>query len=109
MSVQSNTYVMCGVVRPYAEFKDRYDELEPYMDNAFKGIHHHDGLCVLFDGMGGKYVAIGRVLAKSENGQGLVPPVKVEEPEDVDDIQEEVSCLVGTHASVGMIVLTHYR
>lgn len=109
MSVQANTYLMCGVVRRYDEWKDKYKALEPYMDSAFTGIEHHNRLCVLYDGMNGKYVAIGRVLAKTGNGDGFDEPIKIIEPDDVDEIQEAVSMLVGTPLTVGMFVLTHYR
>lgn len=79
MSVQCNTYVMIGALFPYSElFENQYDRLEPYTDSAFKGIHHHNGLCVLPDGMNGEYVAIGKVLAKSENYQGFNAPVLIE-------------------------------
>jgi hypothetical protein len=78
MSTQLNTYVLVGVKLPYDHFSGDdldtdadYEKLEPYMDSAFKGIEHHNGLCVLFDGMNGKYIAAGRVLAKTDESDGF--------------------------------------
>jgi len=98
MSVQANTYVMRGALVPYSEMKGRYDELAPYMDSAFKGIHHKDGVCVLYDGMNGKYVAVGRVLAKTKNHQGLDEPVFVSDAgvDDEDELQNAVSAMWST-------------
>jgi hypothetical protein len=111
MSVQANTYVMRGALVPYSEMKGRYDDLEPYMDSAFKGIHHKDGVCVLYDGRNGKYVAVGRVLAKTENHQGLDEPVFVSDTgvDDEDELHDAVSAIVGTPKTLRTFVLTHYR
>lgn len=120
MSVQSNTYVLVGAVLPFDEFDtihdDPYEALEPYMDSAFKGIHHHNGLCVLYDGMGGRYIAVGRVLAKSDdqNGNyGFNSPVNLTE-ESSAELRDEVSDLIVKHLGVQAPlsrewVLTHYR
>ncbi len=112
MSVQRNIYLLRGTVQPYGLHKDRHDVLEQYMDSAFKGIHHHDGLCVLFDGMHGKYVAFGRVLAKSANMQGFEPELVQVPPFDLDnskEFQEKLSALVGTFCTVNDYLITHYR
>jgi len=111
MSVQCNTYVINGALLPYEEFKDRYDDLEPYMDSAFKGIHHHKGLCVIFDGMNGKYVAIGRVLAKTENHQGFDDPITVAQGShhDEDVLRALVEALAGRDVEIRTHVISHYR
>jgi hypothetical protein len=71
MSVQSNTYVMVGVMMPYDTLSEEQLEAnEAYRDSAYGGISHHSGLCLIADGMGGKYIAIGRVLAKSDDQNG---------------------------------------
>jgi hypothetical protein len=89
--------------------KDRYDDLEPYMDSAFKGIHHHNGLCVLFDGMDGKYVAIGRVLAKTKDHQGFGGPVVVQADDD-DGLKERIRELLAAEvADIQTLVISHYR
>lgn len=112
MSVQRNIYFLRGTVQPYAMHKNRYEAFEPYLDSAFAGIHHHDGLCVLFDGMNGKYVAFGRVLAKTKNLQGFEPELVQIPPPSLDedkDFQEKLSALVGTWCSVNDYLITHYR
>ena len=114
MSVQANTYVMTGVVLPYMKQDGLYEKLEPYMDSAFKGIHHHKGICVVFDGMNGKYIVIGRVHAKTENHQGLdgVHSFDTPSPDIRELIAAAASDLIGqdiSPADVKPLVLTHYR
>src|SRR5690606_21928000 len=113
MSVQMNTYVMWGVLLPFKEFADRED-FEPYMDSAFKGIHHHDGLCVLADGMDGKYMAIGHVLHKTSNHDGFNKPIQLHgQPVLEFDVYERVEKLIGRQLTgnegPSWLVLTHYR
>jgi hypothetical protein len=113
MSVQMNTYVLIGDVFDYAKLKDRYDELEPYMDDAFYGIHHHKGLCVIYDGMNGRYVAIGRVLAKTRDGEGFDAPVQIPlltpDAEERAALAEQIAALAGQAAQVRHLVISHYR
>lgn len=118
MSVQSNTYVLVGVMLPYDHFTEEQHEelLPPYRDSAYKGIEHHNGLCVITDGMSGKYVAIGRVLAKSDDQNGNYG---FNEPVDLDnasspELRNEVEELIYEHfgfedPSVRDWVFTHYR
>lgn len=109
MGTQINAYVMHGVVRDYKEFKGKFEELEPYMDSAFNGIHHKDGVCVLFDGMGGKFVAVGRVLAKTGNHQPFDEPVVCWPPDDEDELQDAVSAIVGTPVTLRTFVISYHR
>lgn len=77
MGVECNHYQMIGVKLTFKEYQehikkefnveDSFDIEEPYHDNAFTGIHHHNGLCIISDGMNGKYACIGVVLKKSDN------------------------------------------
>ena len=92
MSVQQNIYVIWGVWLNYDDFytllknkynltKDEvYDQIiEEYRDSAFEGIKHKNKLCVIMDGMCGKYVIIGHVIAKSdENQQGLEKVIAIQ-------------------------------
>jgi hypothetical protein len=114
VSVQVNTYVVLGVQMPY--IKDRYDEFEPYMDSAFKGIHHHNGLCILSDGMNGAYTILGRVLAKTENwqpfGEGVVDIRALMPPADeISAIEREIARLLkdGEDRQARIILVSHYR
>jgi hypothetical protein len=116
MSSQQNTYVMIGAIFPYELFKgdEIYDKLEPYTDNAFDGIHNHKGICVLFDGMNGEYVAIGYVLAKSDNHEGLEAPVVINGQIGTADIKADIQRFIGDIVAlpefeVTPIALTHYR
>jgi hypothetical protein len=121
MSSQMNTYVMVGVMLPFDFFNHRFPDsenevfelLEPYMDSAFKGIHHNDGLCVLFDGMCGKYIAAGRVLAKTSDHDGLPRPIDATLAM-TPEMQGEVATLLQQKLQipgpeVRVWVLSHYR
>lgn len=124
MSVQSNTYILAGISLPRERFlelafpdlresDDLYEALEQYTDSAYQGIQHHNGLCVL---MGEGRVAVGRVLAKSDdqNGNyGFNKPVDVTTAM-TPELHAEVTRLLGEHigiqhAQVHLWVLTHYR
>jgi len=109
MSVQCNTYVMIGAVLPYNG--DSYDTLEPYMDSAFEGIKHEDGICVIFDGMNGKYIAIGEVLAKAADWQGFPGFCKPKlTASKKKKIAEKIKTLTGVdNPTVETLVFSHYR
>lgn len=114
MSVQCNTYIMWGAVFPFKEFRERYDDFELYQDSAFKGIHHHNGLCVLYDGMNAKYFAIGHVLHKTENYEGFESPVALLGQPVLDfnvfqRIQEVIGRQLTNDEHVGWLVISHYR
>lgn len=106
---------MIGATFAYDLFKDKYDDLEPFEDSAFEGIKHHEGLCVLFDGMNGEYVAIGKVLAKSRDGDGLCAPLVIrttdEETATVAQAIDKFICpIVELPAfKVTPLVISHYR
>lgn len=111
MSVQHNTYIVWGAKFDYTEDDDK---LDPYHDNAFQGIHHHNGVCVLSDGYDGKYTVIGRVLAKTD-GTGMFNC----DPIDVSDliwklrndrlIEDEIYKITGQKVAPTLLVFTHYR
>lgn len=115
MSVQVNTYVILGVELPYKPFKDRYDEFEPYMDSAFEGIKNHNGLCVLFDGMDGKYIIVGRVLAKTKNHGHFDGIVNLRElmpsGDALAEIERDIANLIGDgdKRPARIILVSHYR
>lgn len=118
MSSQSNTYVMVGVKLTHDTLSEEqlYGEFEPYMDSAFEGIHHHNGLCMIADGMGGRYIFIGRVLAKSDdqNGNyGLNKPLDLDEASTIK-LRLEVENLIAEQFTIEEPdvrdwVFTHYR
>jgi len=121
VSTHVNTYAMIGVVLPGDTFgDDAYDHLEPYRDSAFDGIKHHDGLCVLYDGMNGSYVAIGKVIAKTEDGQGFEEPITfpalpvetIEDAHEIVDLRLKIARLMPSGVTlppIGCHVISHYR
>lgn len=113
MSTQANTYAIIGAVLPYdAVGGDNYDKFEPYFDNAFDGIHHHDGLCILGDGMNGEYAIVGKVIAKSDEMGHLGSPV-VFRPipnNELQELKDKIEGLFPDHSiEIRAIALTHYR
>ena len=124
MSVQVNTYVILGVKLSCDWNKpDNFDELslerqeeleclyEDFYDDAFKGIHHHRGLCMLDDGMNGKYTIIGRVYAKTDEGEYFDKPFSIEVTKDQIEL---VSSLIISNfgiqnPDVKLWIVSHYR
>ena len=103
-----NTYVMRGVILDYKLVKDRYDQFEPYFDLP-------RGFCVLYDGMNGKYVAIGEVLGVSDEDGGFPQPVFSVEAaaaagEAAEHLRNRIKDLAGTEVGpIGIHVISHYR
>lgn len=117
MSTQSNTYMMVGAKLPYDQFTEEQHEelLDTYRDSAYKGIQHHNDLCVVVDGMSGRYVFIGRVLAKTDdqNGNyGFYNPIDATAAM-TPELQAEVTTLIqqqfGLALDVRLWAFTHYR
>jgi hypothetical protein len=94
MSTQTNQYLMWGVSLPYEwheEWEKQhgkpggfYDQFEDFMDDsAFEStVKHKDGIFCAFDGRDGRFILIGRVIAKAKDGDLLgegaplsVPPL----------------------------------
>jgi len=90
---------------------DEHDIYEPYMDSSFKGINHHNGLSVIRDGMNGKYVFIGRVLAKSRVNEhfdyAMTPEVT---PTEIELIGNLISSQFGIEKpEVKLWIFSHCR
>lgn len=86
MSTRTNTYVLYGVKLPYLfgrqdndpEGDEWYQRWEPYLDNGYAETWaEKNGLTAIFDGMNGKWVFIGRVLARSGYDEFLENPVEM--------------------------------
>jgi len=60
---------MYGVLLKYTELiKAQHDFIEQYIDSPFDSkTNLKDDITVLYDGRGGKYIAIGHVEVKTEN------------------------------------------
>jgi hypothetical protein len=117
MSTQVNTYVMYGVLlaKPNHRLIDeQYDLLEPYLDSAFDPeANPKDGITVLFDGMCGKYIAIGYVHAKSREGEGFDAPVTLALPASYEAAAVQ-NLVLGlgfdlSHIAAQWMVISHYR
>lgn len=99
MSVQTNQYLLYGVMLPYEwhkewekeHGKDFYETFEPYMDDsAFdEGVNHKDGVFCIFDGMNSRFIAIGRVIDKSKDGELIAEESPIALPE-FSDLEEEL-------------------
>lgn len=88
MSTQVNTYVLWGLILPYEEVNalpggedSAYDRAEPYTDSAFdEDVNPKNEVTILFDGMNGKYVAVGHVIAKTRDYGHFHQPVTLRNP-----------------------------
>lgn len=110
MSVNVEIYCLVGVLLPTAALKGELDQLEPYMDGDGK-----DGLRVIYDGMNGDYLAVGRVVGKGNDSDGhLDHPVIFEHlsSEEVVDLWIKIAALVSSKVEVPAIrclVISHYH
>jgi len=116
MSVQVNTYLVIGVTLPYDDkWKgDNYEKFDDYHDSAFGGIHHHNGLCMLSDGMCGNYVVIGKVLKKTDNHRGFdCDPIDVSEIDSDGSDRAYVGSLLKAQFDIDkpatIMIVSHYR
>ena len=76
MGVNANTYVAYGIKYDYTTCpiydksnSDSYDRLAPYMPSWNKPALGRK-LSVIFDGMSGKYIFVGKVLAEASQEDG---------------------------------------
>lgn len=117
MSITFNIYVMRGLLLPYN--RDMTDEqralLEEYQDiPSSPATNPKDGLTALVDGMEGKYVAIGHVVAKSRANCGLGEPLAVDyltvkyNSSRMLDVIRECGFSIDS-AKLGWLVISHYR
>ena len=70
MSIQRNRYIIIGCKYNYKEFNEKYNDYEkyvsPYLDSSFdEKIIEHNGLSMIYDGMNGEYVYIGKIIKKT--------------------------------------------
>lgn len=119
MSVQVNTYVLWGAILDFKSVRDLPgfdDVMEPCRDDGYG--HHtksHDGITPLVDGMDGRYVALGHVIARSDEGWGLDSPVSL--PDDLpfrEDVESELWKIaerlgLDSLPSLRWHVISHYR
>jgi hypothetical protein len=80
---------------------------------ALEGIRHHEGRCVLYDGMDGQYVAIGRVIEKTGNHDHFEHPIRIAPLGDAErqSLHDDIRRLIQLEGdfSVQHLVISHYR
>lgn len=81
MSVRTNQYVIYGVRLDYDSVdKFWYDKYEDYIDSGYGDLTEKNGLTVIFDGMNGHYIFIGKVIARSDIDEPLYGVTLLEPP-----------------------------
>jgi len=117
MSVRFNTYVMRGLLLPYKKdmTDDQREILEEYQDSPFSpDTNPKDGLTALVDGMDGKYIAIGHVVAKTRANEGFGDAMAVDyltakyNSSRMLDIVRECGLSIDG-AKLGWLIISHYR
>lgn len=123
MSTQVNQFLMWGIRKPYSwhkqweketgkDFSETFESFQD--DSAFEStVNHKDGIFCLFDGRDGRYIIIGRVLAKTRDGSllgenepiMLHPPTKLEK----EFIRNAVVKNFGIDGDFRLWFITHYR
>lgn len=112
-------YVMVGVKLEFGYFHDALGDeeadtlLDIYSDNAFDGVMHHNGLCIVTDTYNSNYTMVGRVIEKKDCIEGFSLPIEIAE-EKISPLRQEVAKLLAEHLSleapdVQTWVFTHYR
>lgn len=95
MSVQSNTYVIYGVVLPYEKISD-FSIFDDYTDSAFDGnMNPKDGITALVDGMSGNYVAVGIAIEKARQEEGFLNPVEIGFKPDGSNVEYAIAAMYG--------------
>lgn len=107
MSVQETTIVMCGVKFDYNAFnEDQHNKLSAYEGEPVNGIS------AVVDGMNGKYVVVGTILAKTKEFEGLEmtdcsAPFEMREKVAVF-LQREFDIKLPRFDAVKIYAFTHY-
>lgn len=124
MSIQTNQYLIYGINVPVKwidkwkkenKGKDWYETFESFMDDSAykKTVKHKDGIFCLYDGMSGKYLIIGKVLDKSEEGEHLADrgPISFDDrPEDEKKaIADSIQRNFGVTGEIKHWFVTMYR
>jgi len=128
MSVNETHYVILGNKYDYDDFYSRVAKKngwnEPltrekfledwretvealYADGYWDPIKNHNGVSIVVDGMGGKYVWIGNVIAKSDRESGQL--VQIPPAHNIwDDTGDDIVRAVGFAEEIEILAFTHY-
>lgn len=118
MSVRTNQYLIQGVKLPYNSHQSRYDDYEPYFDDGRSlVIKPYKGLNVIFDGMNGKFIIIGRIIVKAVIDESIAGPIKI--PEIDSNTADMIANLINVSfpdpdinfeaVDIGTWIVTHYH
>lgn len=124
MSTQINQFLIYGLKVPakwpeqwnkkhLKEGKEWYDTFEGFMDDsAFTAkVKHKDGVFMLYDGMNGDYIIIGKVHKKTSDGEFIDGPLCISDlpTEDKDAISESIKRNFDLEGELKWYFVTHYR
>jgi hypothetical protein len=117
MGVQQNHYLLIGAKFGHKQFYSLMEDPEyfrrevenKYIDNAFKGISHHNDLCIISDGMDGEYVYIGHVMQKSGNYGSMGDYVNSRPTPTPETVREWIKKEFNIDAECDTHCFTHYR
>lgn len=123
MSTQTNQYLIYGVRKPFEwseewearEGRDFYDTFESFMeDSAFsKEVTHKDGIFCIFDGRDGRFILIGRVICKSQDGGLLAEDGPLSLPDftslEVELLKDSIERNFGIREPLNFYFVTLYR
>lgn len=107
MSVDVSTYVMFGVLLPY-DAAD-YEDCEPYFDDD--KLNPRGNVTVLYDGMNGDYIAVGHVVAKTDDDQHFDEPIELPARPGrtwQKDVQTAIAELGAEPKAASWLVVSHY-
>lgn len=79
MSTQTNQFLMYGMkLDPDKLTNKLYDKYETFMDDSAytTTVNHKDGIFACYDGMNGKFLIVGKVIEKSEDGELIDGPIE---------------------------------
>ena len=124
MSTQTNQYLMYGINVPVKWIKewnkneknsgkDWYNTFESFMDDSpyNSKVNHKDGIFMLYDGMNGDYIIIGKVEKKSSDGEFIDGPIALTDlpTTQKDAIAESIKRNFDLEGEMKWWFVTHYR
>lgn len=112
MGVDVQAFVIVGVKLPGDVMTDdAYDRLEPYLS----GSPEANGIQIVYDGMSGKYVIVGKLIAVSDQTDGhFEEPISVKReiaPEEGAQVEAKIKELFPDqpYQPLSVIVVSHYH
>lgn len=88
MSVQWRTFYIHGSRYEYEDFKKlyKYKEIEDYLiSNWDEDIKEKNSLSIIYDGMDGEYVFVGKIIHRSDMYRGFQEVIEVKQPDQLEE------------------------